>query len=138
MRPLVLVATIVAIALAQIPISSSADESPVKWVRPNTTGSCPPKIPTQGLERRRWPIDAPTRSEDENVGNHGGANPEKDWLISRRHWDDGHGNDFTLEIWCIQAAIPYFSARIAQSKNGHSAIVATPLGGPGIKKIDHC
>ena len=69
---------------------------------------------------------------DKDIDNDG----KIDKLIFSAHWDDGQGNDLTIEEWCMNKS--YFSVRLIQSKKGVETVVVSP-GGVG-SSIDpgHC
>jgi len=58
------------------------------------------------------------------------------WLVQRYHWDDGQGNDLTVDLMCVANA--YFSLRVTQSKNGQETLLATPGGGVGLADPGMC
>ena len=120
-------------ALVIIVVASSAiaqnNRDPQTFERPRSPSeisggigpACPPGV--------RGPL-----AQDANVG---GAGPT-DWLISSSHWDDGKGNDFTTEQWCINAAPPFYSMRMKQSKNGAETLVAAPGTSAGVTGLGPC
>lgn len=61
----------------------------------------------------------------------------KAWLVYRYHWDDGKGNDLTVDSLCITEG-EYMSVRVTQSKNGRLTVVAQPGGGNGTADPGHC
>jgi len=91
-------------------------EEPLTFVRPGT-GGCPPS-------------NAGTLPQDQNIYGHVPA--AKDSLMASYHWDDGNGNDLTLEEWCIAGKLAFFSERVIQSKNGALTTVVAPGGQGGI------
>lgn len=63
----------------------------------------------------------------------------KGWLVNRYHWDDGNGNDLTVDTICmLDAKVEYYSLRITQSKNGRETLVAAPGGGRGLVDPSAC
>jgi len=54
-------------------------------------------------------------------------------LAELYQWDDGKGNDLTLEIICTEGSPDYFSMRLSQSLNRHYTPVATPGGDHGVR-----
>jgi hypothetical protein len=83
-------------------------------VRPGN-GKCPPSVTSD-------PHDA-------NIFGHVPA--ANDYLMSSYHWDDGNGNDLTLEEWCIADTLAFFAERLIQSRNGVLTTVVSPGGVTG-------
>jgi hypothetical protein len=72
-------------------------------------------------------------AEDANVAGHkngkGQVDPKlTDAYMGKWHWDDGKGNDLTVEKWCIRSTVWYFSQRIIVSKKKKLTVVAAPKG----------
>ena len=106
-------------------------ETPRTFVRTGTDMRCPPHSVAGGG------VDPATRPEDANVSGRVGLGPSNDWLLSRDHWDDGHGVDFTVEQWCL-ASPQVYTMRIIQSQNGEQFIRATPNGSGRTLPIGTC
>ena len=103
---------VVSWALTLVLTSSVFGEVPLTYVRPGK-GGCPPGGPAN-------------LGGDKNISGH--APPANDFLMASFHWDDGQGNDLTLEEWCISGPLAYFSERVVQSKNGVETPVVVPNG----------
>jgi hypothetical protein len=58
----------------------------------------------------------------------------KPGLVSKSHWDDGKGNDLTVEEWCQEADTNYFTVKVMVSKEGKQTVVVQP--GDGGNAID--
>jgi hypothetical protein len=107
----------------------------VAWAAPAHAGH--PKTflrPEEGCP----PDGKPTRPEDANVAGH--VPPRNDYLMERYHWDDGNGNDLTVEVWCVDQPPPsaYFTQRVIQSKNGVETVVVAPGGAGGAAAPGAC
>lgn len=55
------------------------------------------------------------------------GSPPTAWLVRRYHWDDGHGNDLTVDSFCMTNG-NYMSIGITQSRNEKLTVVAWPGG----------
>lgn len=67
-----------------------------------------------------------------------GTPPHVDgWLVYRYHWDDGEGNDLTVDALCMTDG-EYMSVRVWQSKNGHNTLVASPDPKDRVTDPGHC
>ena len=63
-----------------------------------------------------------------------------DYLIDRWHWDDGNGNDVTVELWCVSIKDDgyYYSEMIIRSKDTKETTAASPGGAEGGTDPGHC
>jgi len=95
--------------------SNSIAQTPLGFHRENS--HCPPvpePKPEEGLDKFT-PGPPPVVTE---------------WLIARYHWDDGHGDDLTVDVICVVSSNS-FSLRVTQSKDGKNTVIAEP-GGTGV------
>ena len=98
---------------------------------PQQQSKCPPVDPETGT--------IPGLAEDKNVSDHkdqnGKVDPKiKDAYMGKWHWDDGKGHDLTIEKWCINSTVWYFSQRIIVSTgkvNKKLTVVVAPGGAGG-------
>jgi hypothetical protein len=47
---------------------------------------------------------------------------------SSYHWDDGKGNDLTVDVYCVKGS--FFSTTVTQSKNKKEVVVVSPTPVP--------
>jgi hypothetical protein len=83
------------------------------------------------------PLNSPKPIEGSDIVAPGPPPTVTAWLVYRYHWDDGNGNDLTVDSMCV-ANGNYFSLRITQSKNGVNTVVATPGGVGGVVDPGAC
>jgi hypothetical protein len=112
---------LIAASLSQDAFAQKNPKNPEQWSRPDN--KCPPtdETPIPGRDK------ALSGKPDDPV----------DWLRKTFHWDDENGNDLTLEIWCVRSSRS-FSARIFLSKDGESAMKASPGGENGTEATGQC
>ncbi len=79
---------------------------------------CPPKHDSEDVP----PIDQDRTNRDGSI----------DYFMGQYHWDDGKGNDLTLDQFCVHGKIEYFSVDLIQSKNGKYKTVARTGGTNGV------
>ena len=74
----------------------------------------------------------------ERTAANGGQTCPSAGVLSSYHWDNGKGDDLTVDVICVGGAAAYVSTKLTQSKKGANTEVANPGGTEGAVDTGHC